>query len=79
MTSTPRTGNVRATGRRLLGAVGTVVAVAVMGVTALTPQTAAAAGISAGHRHVGEEQAEGAQPARPSRGQPAHSTHPGSA
>ena len=52
MTSTTRSRNLRSTGRRLVGAVSSAAAVAVIGVSALTPQTAAAAGIAAGHRHA---------------------------
>ena len=55
-TTRPRTPqnprNLRASGRRLVGAVSSAAAVAVIGVTALTPQTAAAAGISTGYRHA---------------------------
>jgi len=84
-----RTQALRSAGRRLVGAVSSTVAVAVMGVTALSPQTAAAAGISTGHRHavdrptVDRPGAADPEPARQpvdlNRGQPAHSTQPGRA
>ena len=52
MTSTTRSRNLRSTGRRIIGAVSSAAAVAVIGVTALSPQTAAAAGVTAGHRYA---------------------------
>jgi hypothetical protein len=55
MTTTTRTRTLRHSGRRLVGAVSSAAAVAVIGVTALTPQTAAAAGIAVGHRYAVRE------------------------
>ena len=58
MTTTTRSLIIRSHGRRLVGAVSSVAAVAVIGVSALTPQTAAAAGITAGHRYAVRQPAD---------------------
>jgi len=52
MTSVTHSRTIRSTGRRIVGAVSSAAAVAVIGVTALNPQTAAAAGVTAGHRYA---------------------------
>ena len=84
MTTPTRTRTIRSTGRRLVGAVSSALAVGIMGVTAISPQTAAAAGISTGHRHAASQPSAAdpgpaPQPVDRSLGQPAHSTQPGSA
>ena len=58
MTTTTRSLIIRSNGRRLVGAVSSVAAVAVIGVSALNPQTAAAAGITAGHRYAVRQPAD---------------------
>ena len=52
MATPTRTTTIASTGRRLVGALSSAAAVALLGVTALTPQTAAAAGISTGLRYA---------------------------
>ncbi len=53
MTSTTRSITVRSSGRRLVEALSTAAAVALIGVSALSPQDASAAGIATGYRQVG--------------------------